>query len=55
MDKAPRITVKNLDMAYGDFVIMRDNSIFTINNGRHLHRHGRSGCGKSTLLRVLVG
>lgn len=55
MDLAPpRITVKNLDMSYGDFVIMRDLS-FTIRRGDIFIVMGGSGCGKSTLLRVLVG
>jgi len=36
----PHITVTNLTMAYGDFVIQRDLS-FTIDHGRHLHHHGR--------------
>ncbi|MEF3695704.1 ABC transporter ATP-binding protein [Desulfolutivibrio sp.] len=50
----PRITVKNLDMSYGDFVIMRDLD-FTIRRGDIFIVMGGSGCGKSTLLRVLVG
>jgi len=50
----PRITVKNLDMSYGDFVIMRDLN-FTIRRGDIFIVMGGSGCGKSTLLRVLVG
>ncbi len=55
MDAAPpRITVKNLDMSYGDFVIMRDLD-FTIRRGDIFIVMGGSGCGKSTLLRVLVG
>ncbi|KUG29492.1 abc transporter, atp-binding protein [hydrocarbon metagenome] len=55
MDDAPaRITVKNLDMSYGDFVIMRDLN-FTIRRGDIFIVMGGSGCGKSTLLRVLVG
>jgi len=47
-DTAPaqeaHITVRNLDMAYGDFVIQRN-----------LNFMGGSGCGKSTLLKHLVG
>jgi phospholipid/cholesterol/gamma-HCH transport system ATP-binding protein len=54
MDEAARITVKNLDMSYGDFVIMRDLD-FTIRRGDIFIVMGGSGCGKSTLLRVLVG
>ena len=55
MDEAPpRITVEHLDMAYGDFVIMRDLN-FTIRRGDIFIVMGGSGCGKSTLLRMLVG
>jgi phospholipid/cholesterol/gamma-HCH transport system ATP-binding protein len=49
-----RITVRDLTMAYGSFVVMRDldfeiaaKEIFVIMGG--------SGCGKSTLLRHLIG
>ncbi len=48
------ITVDNLTMAYGDFVVMRDLN-FTINKGDIFIIMGGSGCGKSTLLHVLVG
>jgi phospholipid/cholesterol/gamma-HCH transport system ATP-binding protein len=48
------ITVRNLDMAYGDFVIQRDLN-FTINRGDIFIIMGGSGCGKSTLLKHLVG
>jgi phospholipid/cholesterol/gamma-HCH transport system ATP-binding protein len=50
----PHITVKNLDMAYGDFVIQR-NLNFTISRGDIFIIMGPSGCGKSTLLKHLVG
>jgi phospholipid/cholesterol/gamma-HCH transport system ATP-binding protein len=49
-----RITVRDLDMAYGDFVIQR-NLNFTINRGDIFIIMGGSGCGKSTLLKILVG
>jgi phospholipid/cholesterol/gamma-HCH transport system ATP-binding protein len=49
-----KITVRDLTMAYGSFVVMRDlnfevaeKDIFVIMGG--------SGCGKSTLLRHLIG
>lgn len=49
-----KITVRNLTMSYGSFVVMRnldfevaDKDIFVIMGG--------SGCGKSTLLRHLIG
>jgi phospholipid/cholesterol/gamma-HCH transport system ATP-binding protein len=48
------ITVQDLTMAYGDFVIQRDLS-FTIRRGDVFIIMGGSGCGKSTLLRHLIG
>jgi phospholipid/cholesterol/gamma-HCH transport system ATP-binding protein len=48
------ITVQNLDMAYGSFVIQRDLN-FTIQRGDIFVIMGGSGCGKSTLLKHLVG
>jgi phospholipid/cholesterol/gamma-HCH transport system ATP-binding protein len=50
----PHITVKDLTMAYGDFLIQRDLN-FTINRGDVFIIMGGSGCGKSTLLRHLIG
>jgi phospholipid/cholesterol/gamma-HCH transport system ATP-binding protein len=50
----PIITVENLTMAYGDFVIQRDLN-FTINRGDIFIIMGGSGCGKSTLLMHLIG
>ncbi len=48
------ITVKNLTMAYGDFIIQRDLD-FTIGRGDIFVIMGGSGCGKSTLLHHLIG
>jgi phospholipid/cholesterol/gamma-HCH transport system ATP-binding protein len=48
------ITVRDLTMAYGDFVIMRDLN-FTVKRGDVFIIMGGSGCGKSTLLRHLLG
>ena len=48
------ITVRNLTMAYGSFVLMRDLS-FTVKRGDVFVIMGGSGCGKSTLLRHLIG
>jgi phospholipid/cholesterol/gamma-HCH transport system ATP-binding protein len=48
------ITVHNLDMAYGSFVIQHDLN-FTIRRGDIFIIMGGSGCGKSTLLKHLVG
>lgn len=50
----PHIIVKDLTMAYGDFVIQR-NLNFTINRGDVFIVMGGSGCGKSTLLKHLIG
>ena len=50
----PQIEVKNLTIAYGDFVLLKDLN-FTINKGDVFIIMGGSGCGKSSLLRVLTG
>jgi phospholipid/cholesterol/gamma-HCH transport system ATP-binding protein len=50
----PSVTVRDLTMAYGDFVLQRDLD-FTIGTGDIFVIMGGSGCGKSTLLRHLVG
>jgi len=49
-----KITVDDLTMAYGSFVIQRDLS-FTINERDIFIIMGGSGSGKSTLLRNMVG
>jgi phospholipid/cholesterol/gamma-HCH transport system ATP-binding protein len=48
------ITVRDLTMAYGSFVVMRDLN-FTINRGDIFIIMGGSGCGKSTLMKIMVG
>jgi phospholipid/cholesterol/gamma-HCH transport system ATP-binding protein len=48
------ITVNDVTMAYGDFVVMRDLN-FTINRGDVFIIMGGSGCGKSTLMRIMIG
>jgi phospholipid/cholesterol/gamma-HCH transport system ATP-binding protein len=48
------VTVKDLTMAYGDFVIQR-NLNFTVQHGDIFLIMGGSGCGKSTIMRALVG
>lgn len=53
-ESEPHITVRNLTMAYGDFVVMRDLN-FTVNHGDIFIIMGGSGCGKSTLLKIMVG
>lgn len=50
----PAIQVKQLTMAYGDFVIQRDLS-FDVARGEIFIVMGASGCGKSTLLKHLIG
>jgi phospholipid/cholesterol/gamma-HCH transport system ATP-binding protein len=48
------ITVHDLTMAYGSFIIQRDLT-FTVRRGDIFIIMGGSGCGKSTLLRHLIG
>ncbi len=48
------ITVKNMTMAYGDFIIQK-NLDFKINQGDIFIVMGGSGCGKSTLMMHLIG
>ncbi|MEM7791651.1 MAG: ATP-binding cassette domain-containing protein [Verrucomicrobiota bacterium] len=50
----PKIAVRDLTMAYGDFVVMRALN-FEIKKGEIQVIMGGSGCGKSTLLKHLVG
>jgi phospholipid/cholesterol/gamma-HCH transport system ATP-binding protein len=52
--KQAHITVQDLTMAYGDFVLMRDLD-FTVNRGDVFIIMGGSGCGKSTLMKIMVG
>lgn len=49
-----KITVRNLTMAYDDFVVMHDLN-FEIEDKDIFVIMGGSGCGKSTLLRHLIG
>ena len=53
-ERTPHITVQNLTMAYGDFVLMRDLS-YTVYRGDIFIIMGGSGCGKSTMMSVLIG
>jgi phospholipid/cholesterol/gamma-HCH transport system ATP-binding protein len=53
-DPDDHVTVDDLTMAYGDFLIQRDLN-FTIRRGDIFIIMGGSGCGKSTLLRHLIG
>jgi phospholipid/cholesterol/gamma-HCH transport system ATP-binding protein len=53
-ENGAHITVRDLTMAYGDFVVMEDLT-FTINRGDIFIVMGGSGCGKSTLMAILIG
>jgi phospholipid/cholesterol/gamma-HCH transport system ATP-binding protein len=53
-DAPPIITVDDLTLAYGSFVVMRDLT-FEIRRGEIFAIMGGSGCGKSTLLKHLIG
>lgn len=48
------IAVRDLTMAYGDFLIQRDLN-FEVGRGDIFIIMGGSGCGKSTLLKHLIG
>jgi phospholipid/cholesterol/gamma-HCH transport system ATP-binding protein len=49
-----KISVRDLTMAFGSFVVMKDLN-FDINDRDIFVIMGGSGCGKSTLLRHLIG
>jgi len=53
-ESGPPIEVRNLTMAYGNYVVMRELN-FAIQRGEIFIIMGGSGCGKSTLLRHLIG
>ncbi len=54
MSKENVLDIKNLEIAYGDFVLMRDIN-FTVKKGDVFIIMGGSGCGKSSLLKLLTG
>ena len=54
MTGEPLIITKDLEMGYGDFLVMRDLN-FTVKRGDVFIIMGASGCGKSTLLKILIG
>lgn len=54
MDAAPHIEVRELTMAYGDFIVQRDLG-FVVNKGDIFVIMGGNGCGKTTLMRALIG
>src|SRR5215472_12525862 len=49
-----KIEIRDLTMAYGSFVVMRDIQA-KIKRGEIFIIMGGSGCGKSTLLRHMIG
>ncbi len=54
MEKEAHITVRDLTMAYGSYVLQRDLN-FVVRRGDIFIIMGDSGCGKSTLLRHMIG
>lgn len=54
MNTIPHLEVRNLAMAYGDFIVQRDLN-FTVNQGDIFVVMGGNGCGKTTLMRALIG
>ena len=54
MNTLAHIEIRDLTMAYGDFVIQRDLN-FDIGKGDIFVVMGGSGCGKSTLLKQMIG
>jgi len=53
-DNDIKIEIRDLTMAYGSFVVMRDISA-RVTRGEIFIIMGGSGCGKSTLLRHMIG
>jgi len=53
-NQQPIIEVRNLDLSYEDYDVMR-NLNFSINKEEIFVVMGGSGCGKSTLLKVFIG
>ena len=49
-----KIEIRDLTLAYGSFVVMRDINV-KIKRGEVFIIMGGSGCGKSTLLRQMIG
>jgi phospholipid/cholesterol/gamma-HCH transport system ATP-binding protein len=54
MERSPHITVHDLAVRYGDYVVMHDVS-FTVRRGDVFVIMGGSGSGKSTLLNTMIG
>ncbi|MBR2140940.1 MAG: ATP-binding cassette domain-containing protein [Rickettsiales bacterium] len=54
MKENTKVRVRDLNINYGDFVLMK-NLNFTINEKDIFIIMGESGCGKSSLLKILTG
>lgn len=54
INPANALTIENLQVGYGSYILMRDVS-FEVRKGDIFFIMGGSGCGKSTLLHVLMG
>lgn len=54
IETVPAIEVRDLEMSYGSYVVMRDIN-FKVAEGQVFVIMGGSGCGKSTLLKYLIG
>jgi phospholipid/cholesterol/gamma-HCH transport system ATP-binding protein len=53
-DADPHIIVRDLELSYGSFVVLRDLN-FVVNRRDVFIIMGGSGCGKSTVLKCLIG
>jgi phospholipid/cholesterol/gamma-HCH transport system ATP-binding protein len=54
MRSPPHIEVRNLTMAYGDYIVQHDLN-FVVNQGDIFMVMGGNGCGKTTVMRALTG
>ncbi|MEW6220041.1 MAG: ATP-binding cassette domain-containing protein [Thermodesulfobacteriota bacterium] len=54
MPEAPPLEVRNLTMAYGDFVVLQGLE-FAVRQGDIFVIMGGNGCGKTTVMRALIG
>lgn len=52
--REPHIAVRDVTLAYGDFLIQQDLN-FSVGRGDIFFIIGGSGCGKSTLMKAMIG